>query len=126
MSLPKLELRLLAFSGACWLLGTIRAFGLLPALPQLAPRIYVLYSLAAALGWLLGNLHLRRRGRLEPAQRRWSRMIFLFGPPGVSYVLWTLHPAEVLYAAPLIPLFALAIYLIFFAVPVLLRPSSRP
>ena len=100
----------------------------LPALADLAPPLYPLYSAAAALGWVAGNVYVARRRRLPWLRGRWLRTFFLtsylLAPPGAVYLWWSLHPAEVLRAAPLVPIYSFGVYAALFFVPVLLKPPA--
>ena len=53
-------------------------------------------------------------------------LIYLLGPPSVTSLLWALTPAEVQDAAPLVPILAMAVYSIFFLVPITLKPKLPP
>lgn len=121
-----LELALLVAFSALWVVAMLAFFGILPLAGAFDLGLYSLYSFAAALGWLAGNVYvLRRRGL--PAGGRWRRRLlptYLLGPPGVVYLLRALAPPSVQAAAPLVPLLSFLVYLIFFLVPVTLRPRT--
>ncbi|HEX9737542.1 MAG TPA: hypothetical protein VGG06_36740 [Thermoanaerobaculia bacterium] len=120
----RLEIALLAAFSAVWLLAVLALFGILPLAGVFDLGLYRLYSVAAALGWLAGNVYLLR-GRGLPAGGRGRRRLllaYLLGPPGVLYLLRSLAPPAVQAGAPLVPLLSFAVYLLFFLVPVTLRP----
>lgn len=108
------------------MVGLLRHLGWLPALPDLAPALYPLYSAAAALGWVSGNVYVvrrRRLGRMHGRRLRAAQLTFyLLSPPGLAYLWWSFHPALVLRSAPLVPVYAFGVYAALFAVPILLKP----
>lgn len=83
--------------------------------------LYALYSTAAALGWVFGNVYVSRSRGTETSLRRRLRTIYLLGPPSIVYLLRTMAPAEQQALAPLVPVYGLGVYAILFAVPVVLR-----
>lgn len=108
--------------GTCavvWLVATIllRTGGLdLERFPP--PRS--LFSFAAILGWIAGNVFMSRQVS-SGLSRRALVPIYLGGPPSLVWLLWACVPEPVQAASPLVPLLALGIYGIFFLVPVTLR-----
>lgn len=128
----RLEWLLVAVCSAVWLAALAIALGFLPRLRGVEPDLYQLYSLAAVLGWTAGNVYLMRRGT-APSRfgRRQLLWVYLFQPPGWVYFLWTLVPPADQARAPLVPLYAYAVYAIFFLVPISFRrkperpPDSR-
>ncbi len=119
------ELTLLVVFSAVWLVAMLALFGVLPLAGAFNLGLYPLYSLAAALGWISGNVYMARRRRL-PAGGRWRKRLllaYLVGPPGVLYLLRSLASAADQQAAPLVPIYSFAVYLIFFFVPVTLQPT---
>lgn len=131
----RLELLLLVFFSGCWVAAVAIASGWLPLGGSLQIDLYPLYSLASILGWLAGNTFLLRRARATevPAavhsllrERLW--MLYLLHPPAVIYLVRTLAPRAQQEAAPLAPLYAHFVFLLFFLVPVsfqLSRVRSR-
>lgn len=121
----RLELVLLVSFSAVWLLAVLGLFRILPFAGTFELDLYRLYSVAAVLGWIAGNVYVARR-RVLPEGRGWrSRLLlaYLLGPPGVVYLLRSLAPAAVQNAAPFVPIYGFAVYLTFFLVPVTLRAS---
>ena len=95
-------------------------------LPQIAPlSLYQLYGIAAAAGWLGGNLYVQRARKLPRMIRKRVLLIYLLGPPSVVYLLRTMAPAEEQVAAPLAGIWAFAVLTIFFMVPVSLRRVGK-
>ena len=125
-----LEIVLLGLFLIAWCLGLLSVAAGLP-LAGLAPlSLYQFYGIAAAAGWLGGNLYVQRAGPLPKPIRRRLLLVYLLGPPGLVYLLRTMAPAEQQAAAPLAGLWAFAVLVIFFLVPVSLRrprpPGARP
>lgn len=121
----RVELVLLALFFACWLVGFLQWFGLVPRAGSLELGLRGLFSLAAALGWLAGNVYVPRRRGLPAELRRRILLIYLLGPPGLLFVLRSMAPFEEQMAAPLASLYATIVYAIFFLVPVSLRGAFR-
>lgn len=87
--------------------------------------LYGLYSIAAALGWVFGNVYVSRTRGASDAVSRKLRGMYLLGPPSIVYLLRTFAPAEQQVLAPLVPVYALGVYAVLFAVPVVLRVDRR-
>lgn len=122
----KPELVLLGLCSALWLAAILGQIGLLPLAGTFRLDLYPLYSLATVLGWLSGNVYVVRQ-RFLPRDRFRRRVLmsYLFGPPSLLYLLRTLAPAEIQGLAPLVPVYAMAVYGIFFLVPVTLKIRPR-
>ncbi len=122
----RLELVLLVVFSAVWLLAVLGLFRILPFAGAFELDLYRLYSVAAVLGWLSGNVYVVRR-RVLPGGKHWRRRLllaYLLGPPpGAVYLLRSLAPAAVQAAAPFVPIYGFLVYVIFFLVPVTLRWS---
>ncbi len=123
----QLEIVLLGVFSASWLLAILVLLRLVPVAGLLDLDLYSFYSLAAALGWVSGNVYVLRRQRL-PADRYRKRLLlsYLLGPPSVLYILRALAPRAVQSAAPLVPIYAFVVYCLFFLVPVTLRVTRTP
>lgn len=116
----RFETALLVLCSACWILALTHFLGPAPLADRLPLSLYGLYSTAAASGWLFGNVYARRRRRLPPRLKMRVALLYAVGPPGMLYLLRALAPAAEQRAAPLVPLFALGVYEIFFLVPITL------
>jgi len=89
--------------------------------------LYPLYSVAAVLGWLAGNVFVvRLRSPDSRRHRRRLLLVYLLGPPAFVYLLRVAAPLATQTAAPLVPLYAFAVYGVFFLVPVSFRGMQRP
>jgi hypothetical protein len=120
-----LEISLLGIFVVAWCLALLSIATGLP-LAGLAPlSLYQLYGIAAAAGWLGGNLYVQRARKLPRLIRKRVLLIYLLGPPSVVYLLRTMAPAAEQRAAPLAGLWAFAVLAIFFMVPVSLRRTGR-
>lgn len=121
-----MELALLGVFLALWTVALASLLGILPTAGLLDLSLYQLYGVAAFLGWLAGNVYVHRtRGTPKPLRRR-VVLIYLFGPPGLLYLLRALAPASSQALAPLAAIYACGVFFVFFLVPVTLRGSSRP
>ncbi len=121
----RLEVLLLGLFVATWCLALLSAAAGLP-LAGLAPlSLYQLYGIAAAAGWLGGNLYVQRARKLPRMIRKRVLLIYLLGPPSLIYLLRTMAPAGEQGAAPLAGLWAFGVLAIFFMVPVSLRRAGR-
>ncbi len=123
----KVELILVAGFSVSWLLAVLAAFGILPLRGALDLDLYRYYSLAAVLGWISGNVYLIRK-RALPGEGGWKKRLllaYLLEPPGVLFLLRAMAPLDIQKAAPLVPIYSLAIYVIFFLVPVTLKNPER-
>ena len=85
-----------------------------------------LYAIAALAGWLAGNVYLRRRQGMPPSVTRRLLVVYLFGPPSIPFLLRAMAPASEQAAAPFVPLYAVAICVVFFFVPVTFGRSAVP
>lgn len=123
----RFELTLLVVFAALWLLATLMILGYLPVAGTLDLDLYTLYSLAAALGWVAGNVYVHR-SRTPAGERFRTRLLlsYLIGPPSLLCVLRALASPSVQQAAPAVPIYAIGVYSLFFLVPVTLRVRRRP
>lgn len=113
----QLELPLFGFFFACWLAAIVFHLRLVPAAGTLAVGLYPLYALAAALGWIAGNVYVVRRRALPREHRKRAAALWLVAPQGVPAVVRAMAPSSHQAVAPLVPLFAFAVGAIFFCVP---------
>lgn len=108
---------------ASWLGALLGQVGALPTAGTLVLGLYPYFSLAAALGWVAGNIYLHRRRHLPRHLWRRVLLVYLLGPPGILYLLGAMAPAAQQEAAPLLPLLAFAVFGIFYLVPLTLAGS---
>ncbi len=124
---------MLLFFLFCWIVFIGHALAGYPLSGYLRLNLYHLYGLAASGGWLLGNVEVSRARRLKRAAierfpRQTRRRLFflnLFAPGGVLFLLWSLAPAQMRFEFPMVPIYATAILVVFFLVPVSLRRVFR-
>lgn len=124
----RFELALLLAFSAIWLLAVLALFHVLPLAGTFDLDLYRLYSVAAVLGWVSGNIYMARR-RILPPSGCWKKRLllaYLLGPPGVVYLLRSLASTHVQQAAPFVPIYGFFVFAIFFLVPVTLRGSAPP
>lgn len=123
--MKRFEIAFLGLFLACWVVVAMAVAGIVPLAGSLPLALYPLYSVAAALGFLAGNLYARRRRGLDPPIRRRVFLIFFLGPTGLIYLLRAMAPMADQLAARFVPLYAFGVYAVFFLVPVLLlRPAG--
>ncbi len=116
------EMVLGGFFLACWLAAVAYTAGLLPTPPPLELNLYGLFTFAAAFGWTLGNLYvLRIKARPEKVRPRRLFALYLLAPAGLVALVRALTDEYWRQGAPLGGVLALAIYTIFFFVPVTLK-----
>ena len=122
------ERLLLVVCTVCWAVALIHFGGLYSLAGPLPIGLYGFYSTAGALGWLSGNVYIRRRGRLPESMRSRVRLLYWLGPLGVLYLLRAWAPAADQFAAPLVPHYALVPYTALFLVPIALArfPGGSP
>jgi hypothetical protein len=118
------ELSLLGVFLAVWTVALLAFVGLLPAAGLLDLNLYQFYAIAAAGGWLSGNVYVARARRLPKPVRRRIMLIYLLGPPGLIYLIRSLASYEVQAAAPMAAVYACGVFFIFFLVPVSLKGSA--
>lgn len=122
----QLELILFAFFVAAWTVDLLALLGLVRLAGSLDLGLYPFFSLAAAIGWIAGNIYVPRARRLPPELRRASLLVYYLGPPGVLYLIREMASEEAQRQGPLVPVYAFAVFTVFFLVPVVLRRSPRP
>lgn len=121
------ELSLLGVFLAVWSVALAALVGLLPTEGLLDLSLYQLYGVAAALGWVAGNVYVVRSRQVPKPLRRRFLLVYLLGPPGVLYLLRSLASLQVQAMAPIAAIYACGVFFVFFLVPVTLKGSSpRP
>lgn len=118
-----MELVLLGFFFLCWLAALASFVGLLPIAGLLDLGLYQYYGLAASLGWLAGNVYLKRAQRVPKPLRLRLMLVYLLGTPGLLYLVRALASLPSQAFAPLVPLYGSGVFAIFFLVPVTLKGS---
>ncbi|HKI85569.1 MAG TPA: hypothetical protein VKA53_02375 [Thermoanaerobaculia bacterium] len=123
--MSRIEPILVGFFFASWGIAILYLVGLVPLPESLNLSLYGLYTVAAVSGWLAGNVYVHRARHLPRELKRRAFLLYFFGPPGLLYLLRSMAPAPVQRAAPLVPLYAWAVFSIFFLVPLTFR-ARRP
>jgi hypothetical protein len=111
---------------ATWVVAVIYLAGWLEP-PGLRLSLYGLFSLAAAFGWVMGNLSVMRERSLRDRARRVRlrhRALYVVVPAGLLALVRSMMPLELRAQAPLAGALAFAVYCVFFLVPVTLRPRG--
>lgn len=121
-----LELRLLAGFSIAWLLVFLVYGGALPAAGRVSLDLYTFYSIAAVLGWLAGNVYQLRRQPEKKLVGPSDLLVYLVGPPSLLLLLRAMAPRAEQAAAPFVPIYSLAVYGIFFLIPVTLASTRTP
>lgn len=125
----RVEPILLGLFLACWIAALIHYGGLVSLAGLLSLPLRGVYSVAAVVGWLAGNIYVHRRRQiprwLSPLGRR-LLVVYLVGPIGLVFLLWALAPRASQQALPLVPFLSAGIVGIFFLVPVAFRRWPRP
>ena len=108
---------------ACWVVFLLQLAGLarLPDLPRLT--LTQLYSAASALGWVAGMTYVQRTRHLAGPRRRRLFLLSFCGPPSLVYLLIAMGRLQL--QAPLVLLWSLCVFGIFYLVPVSFRSAGR-
>jgi hypothetical protein len=108
---------------ACWMVFILEMLGLarLPMLPRLT--LTQLYSAASVLGWMAGMIYVQRTRHLAGPLRRRLFLLSFFGPPSLVFLLGSM--ARLQRQAPLVLVWALCVFGIFYLVPVSFRSAGR-
>lgn len=120
------ELILIAASLASLLVYLVARLGWLELAGTVSMGLYPFYAIAAATGWISGNVYVvRSRGSRRGRSR--LLLIYLFAPMGLLLLVRAMAPVEDQAQAPLVPLYAAGVLAVLFTVPVTLRPPEpRP
>jgi hypothetical protein len=107
---------------ACWVVFLLQLLGLarLPELPRLT--LMQLYSAASALGWAAGMIYVQRTRHLAAPLRRPLFLLSFFGPPGLVCLLIAMGRLQ--RQAPLVLVWSLCVFGIFYLVPVSFRSAG--
>jgi hypothetical protein len=81
---------------------------------------------AATLGWVSGNVFKYRTRKLALTDKGRFFLVYFVGTPGLLFLLRAMAPQEHQEAAPLVPYLGLAVFTIFFLVPVTLGRFAPP
>lgn len=125
-AVTRFESVLLGLFAGVWLLAVLAFLGVPPLAGAVGLDLYHLYSVAAILGWIGGNVYVTRLRRLPG--RGWRKRLllaYLVGPAGFVYLLRAMAPRAELAAAPLVPIYGFGVFALFFLVPVSLRTRAR-
>lgn len=125
---------MLLFFLGCWVAFCAHGLAGYPFAGTIRPTLFHLYGLAASGGWLLGNVEVNRRRRLEraapePLPRKTLRRLFLLdllAPSGALFLVWSLAPDALRLGFPMAPIYAAGIFVLFFLVPVSLKRVFDP
>lgn len=118
------ELSLLGVFVAVWTVALASLVGLLPADGLLDLSLYQLYGVAAALGWMAGNIYVSRSRKVPQPLRRRLLLVYILGPPGILYLLRSLASLQIQAQAPFAAIYACAVFFVLFLVPVTLKGSA--
>lgn len=121
----RLEIALVGLFFACWALAALANLGVIGFAGALSLPLYPLYSIAAGLGWLSGNVYILRSRAVPQKLRRRVLAVYFLGPPGIVYLLRAMAPMTQQEAAPAVPLYAFGVFAALFLVPIVLRPPRR-
>ncbi len=121
-----MELLLLVVFFAGWVAALALLFAGVPFAGSLQLSLYHLYVTAALLGWLAGNVYVHRGRGAPKLLRRSLLLIYLLGPPGLLYLLWSLAPLSIQRSVPLASVYSCIVFVVLFLVPVTFaRSGSR-
>ena len=120
------EIILLALFLACWAIELLVTVGAVSIDGTLPLALYPYYMTAMSLGWLFGMIFVQRSRHAPAGMRRRFVLLYVGGPAGLLFLLRDMAPVAWQYAAPMVPLYGLGVYLVFFIVPVIFRvPVGR-
>jgi hypothetical protein len=125
--MKKVEMAFMAFCLAAWALALLVAADVVDLSDRLFLSPRQLFAIAAALGWVCGNILVQRVRGFDSGMTRRFWALYFFGPPGMLYLLRALAPrlqqdGDVVNFIPLLSFF---VYAALFFVPVVLR-SKEP
>ncbi|MDX1384483.1 MAG: hypothetical protein R3190_12605, partial [Thermoanaerobaculia bacterium] len=105
----RLELVLVAFFLATWIVDFLALVGVVRLAGSLEVGLYPLYTVAAASGWIAGNIYVPRSRDLPKALRRRFFLVYFVGPLGFVYLLRSMAPIELQKLGPFVPLWGVGV-----------------
>jgi hypothetical protein len=108
---------------ACWLLYLLRLIDLvpLPFVPGLG--LTELFRIASVVGWVAGMVFVQTTRHAVAPVRRQLFLLSFFGPPSLVFLLSAMARLE--RQTPLVVLWSLAVFGVFYLVPVSFRSVGR-
>ncbi len=123
----RLEPVLAAFFLAAWVVSLLTLFRVVELAGSFTTELYPLFSLAAACGWVFGNLYVVRARGLPGWLRRGLLLIYFVGPMSFLLLVRLMAPLQKQALAPFASFYSWAVFGVFFLVPVFMkRSSARP
>lgn len=124
--MKRFEIVFASFCLACWAVSIVAVLDIVRITGNLPLTLYPLFSFAAALGWIVGNIYVQRARRLAGSARRRLWILYFFGPLGVIYMVQAMAPGDGVVRAPLVPLLSFCVFAALFLVPVTLSGGRPP
>ena len=125
--LRRFEPILTAFFLASWIVALLSLFRVVALAGSFSLQLYPLFSLAAACGWVFGNLYVRRARDVTPWLRRALLLIYGLGPMGFLLLVRLMALLAEQAAAPLVPFYSWGVFAALFLVPVVMnRTKAEP
>jgi hypothetical protein len=109
----------------CWLLFLCHLAGWISLSDRLPLGLYPYYSLISVVGWFAGMTYVQHSRHVTGAPRRRAFLISFLGPLSLVFLIRSLAPTLDQRAAPLVPLWAVGVFSIFYYVPVSFRHAGR-
>jgi len=123
--LPKLERGVLAIGLLAWPVAALFLLGRGPWRGLYSASLYQYFAFASILGWVAGNLCVLRRRGAPPDWAKRLVWLYLFCPPAILFLARGLAATPEQLRAPFAPLYAVAVYAIFFALPLSFRKNPK-
>ncbi len=118
---------LAAFFLAAWVVSLLSLFRVVDLAGSFSAGLYPLFGLAAACGWLFGNLYVVRARDLPAWLRRGLLLIYFVGPMSFLLLVRLMAPLRQQASAPFAAFYSWAVFGVLFLVPVMMKRSSvRP
>jgi hypothetical protein len=106
---------------ACWIVFLLDFVGVLDLAGDRPLGFYPIYGLSGFLGSIAGNVFAYRLRRLPDGELRRLLLLYVAAPPGLVLLVRSFASHAEQQASPLVPFLAIAIYGIFFSVPLVVR-----